>query len=79
MADRDLVDATVWYDATMFVPRAVDARRRNGRTLVLLREPVVNGGLDDSQRALLALAEGVTAGWRVDERPLPPPAPERAP
>ncbi|MBU3683035.1 MAG: hypothetical protein FGM39_03290 [Phycisphaerales bacterium] len=79
MADRDLMDATVWYDAATFVPRAVDARRRNGRTLVLLRDPVVNGGLDDAQRSLLALAEGVTAGWRVDERPLPPPAPERAP
>lgn len=79
MADRDLIDATVWYDAATFVPRAVDARRRNGRTLVLLRDPVVNGGLDDAQRSLLALAEGVTAGWRVDERPLPPPAPERAP
>lgn len=79
MADRDLVEATVWYDAVTFAPRAVDARRRNGRTLVLLREPVVNGGLDDAQRSLLALAEGVTAGWRVDERPLPAPAPERAP
>lgn len=79
MADRDLIDATVWYDAATFVPRAVDARRRNGRTLVLLRDPVVNGGLDDAQRSLLALAEGVTAGWRVDERPLPPPAPERTP
>jgi hypothetical protein len=79
MADRDLIDATVWYDAATFVPRAVDARRRNGRTPVLLREPVVNGGLDDAQRSLLALAEGVTTGWRVDERPLPPPAPERAP
>jgi len=69
----------VWYDAATFVPRAVDARRRNGRTLVLLRDPVVNGGLDDAQRSMLALAEGVTAGWRVDERPLPPQAPERAP
>ncbi|MFM9144898.1 MAG: hypothetical protein ACKORL_05925 [Phycisphaerales bacterium] len=79
MADRDLIDATVWYDVATFVPRAVDARRRNGRTLVLLRDPVVNGGLDDAQRSLLALADGVTAGWRVDERPLPPPASERAP
>jgi hypothetical protein len=79
MADRDLVEATVWYDAATFVPRAVDARRRNGRTLVLLRDPVVNAGLDDGQRALLSLAAGETTGWRVDERPLPPAAPERTP
>jgi outer membrane lipoprotein-sorting protein len=79
MADRDLVEATVWYDAATFVPRAVDAKRRNGRTLVLLRDPVVNAGLDDGQRALLSLAAGETTGWRVDERPLPPAAPERTP
>jgi len=79
MADRDLLEAIVWYDAATFVPRAVDAKRRNGRTIVVLREPVVNAGLDDGQRALLSLAAGETAGWRIDERPLPPPSPERTP
>jgi hypothetical protein len=78
MADRDLVEATVWYDAASLVPRGVEARRRNGRTVVLLRGPAVNAGLDDAQRALLSLASGVTEGWRVDERPLPP-EPPRAP
>lgn len=71
MADRDLVEATVWYDAESLVPRGVEARRRSGRTVVLLRGAAVNAGLDDAQRALLSLAEGTTEGWRVDERPLP--------
>lgn len=92
MADRDLVEATVWYDAGTLVPRGVEARRRNGRTTVILRGAAVNGGLDDAQRSLLSLASGATEGWRVDERPLPAeparaqdaapapgPAPERAP
>lgn len=72
MADRDLVEATVWYDAKTLAPVGVEATRRNGRTVVLLRTPKVNAGLDDAHRALLALAEGTTAGWRVDERPLAP-------
>jgi hypothetical protein len=92
MADRDLVEATVWYDAQTLVPRGVEARRRNGRTTVVLRNAEVNGGLDEPQRALLSLATGTTEGWRVDERPMPAepvrtpdpapvpgPVPERAP
>lgn len=92
MADRDLVEATVWYDAQSLVPRGVEARRRNGRTTVVLRNAEVNGGLDEPQRALLSLATGTTEGWRVDERPMPAepvrtpdpapvpgPVPERAP
>ena len=92
MADRDLVEATVWYDAQSLVPRGVEARRRNGRTTVVLRNAEVNGGLDEPQRALLSLAAGTTEGWRVDERPMPAepvrtpdpvpvpgPVPERAP
>jgi hypothetical protein len=92
MADRDLVEATVWYDAQSLVPRGVEARRRNGRTTVILRNAEVNGGLDEPQRALLSLATGATEGWRVDERPMPAepvrtpdpapspgPVPERAP
>ena len=92
MADRDLVEATVWYDAQSLVPRGVEARRRNGRTTVILRNAEVNGGLDEPQRALLSLATGTTEGWRVDERPMPAepvrtpdpapspgPVPERAP
>ena len=62
MADRDLVDATVWYDATTFVPRVVDARRRNGRTLVVLREP---GG---ERRAGRVPAGAAGAGRRGDCR-----------
>ena len=71
MADRDLKDAVVWYDADTLAPVGVEANRSNGRTVVLLRGAAVNAGLDDEQRALLSLAAGVTEGWRVDERPLP--------
>jgi hypothetical protein len=72
MADRDLRSATVWYDARSLAPCGVEARRAQGTTTVILRDPAMNAGLDDAQRALLALAAGSTEGWRVDERPLPP-------
>ena len=70
MADRDLVEASVWYDAQSLVPVGVEAQRKSGRTVVSLRDATMNGGIDDAQRALLSLAEKVTSGWRVDERPL---------
>ena len=70
MADRDLVEASVWYDAQSLVPIGVEAQRKSGRTVVSLRDATMNGGIDDAQRALLSLAEKVTSGWRVDERPL---------
>ena len=70
MADRDLVEASVWYDAQSLVPVGVEAQRKSGRTIVSLRDATMNGGIDDAQRALLSLAEKVTTGWRVDERPL---------
>jgi len=71
MADRDLVEASVWYDAQSLVPVGVEAQRKSGRTVVALRDATMNGGINDSQQALLSLAEKVTTGWRVDERPLP--------
>jgi hypothetical protein len=71
MADRDLVEASVWYDAQSLVPVGVEAQRKSGRTVVSLRDATMNGGIDAAQRALLSLAEKVTTGWRVDERPLP--------
>ena len=70
MADRDLVEASVWYDAQSLVPLGVEAQRKSGRTVVSLRDATMNGGIDDAQQALLSLAEQVTTGWRVDERPL---------
>lgn len=70
MADRDLVSAIVWYDLRTMAPVGVEAQRRNGSTVVVLRNPVINGGLTDEQRALLTLAAGQTEGWKVDERPL---------
>jgi hypothetical protein len=88
MADRDLVEAYVWYDRETLAPVGVEAQRRSGRTVVALRGASINGGLDEAQRALLSLAAGSTEGWRVDERPLAtqkapdaPPArePEKAP
>ena len=69
-ADRDLVEASVWYDAQSLVPVGVEAQRKSGRTVVSLRDATMNGGIDDAQQALLSLAEKVTTGWRVDERPL---------
>lgn len=74
-SERDLRAATVWYDAETLVPAGVEATRANGRTVATLRGAAFNAGLDDTQRALLTLAAGATAGWRVDERPLPAPAP----
>jgi len=71
---RDLRAATVWYDAETLVPAGVEAMRANGRTVVTLRGAAFNAGLDDAQRALLTLAAGAIAGWRIDERPLPAPA-----
>jgi hypothetical protein len=71
MADRELVKATVWYDLRSKAPVGIEAQRRNGRTVVLLRNPELNKQLSDEQRSLLALAAGQTEGWRVDERPLP--------
>ena len=71
MADRDLVEASVWYDAQSLVPVGVEAQRKSGRTVVSLRDATMNGGIDAAQQALLSLAEKVTTGWRVDERPLP--------
>jgi hypothetical protein len=73
-SERDLRAATVWYDAETLVPAGVEATRANGRTVVTLRGAAFNAGLDDAQRALLTLAAGATAGWRIDERPLPAPA-----
>ena len=70
MADRDLVEASVWYDAQSLVPVGVEAQRKSGRTVVSLRDATMNGGIDAAQQALLSLAERVTTGWRVDERPL---------
>ncbi len=73
MADRDLVQAIVWYDLETLAPVGVEAKKKNGTTIVLLRRPALNAGLDDAQRALLSLAAGATQGWRVDERPLAAP------
>ena len=70
MADRDLVEASVWYDAQSLVPVGVEAQRKSGRTVVSLRDATMNGGIDAAQQALLSLAEKITTGWRVDERPL---------
>jgi hypothetical protein len=70
MADRDLVEASVWYDAQSLVPVGVEAQRKSGRTVVSLRDATMNGGIDAAQQALLSLAEKVTTGWGVDERPL---------
>jgi len=70
MADRDLVEASVWYDAQSLVPVGVESQRKSGRTVVSLRDATMNGGIDAAQQALLSLAEKVTTGWRVDERPL---------
>lgn len=73
MADRDLREATVWYDRETLAPVGVEALRTSGRTVVVLRGATLNGGLDDAQRGLLGLAAGTTEGWRIDERPLPAP------
>jgi hypothetical protein len=78
-AERDLTEAFIWYDLQTLAPVGVEAVRKTGRTVVALRAATLNGGLDDAQRALLQLAAGSTAGWRVDERPLPPADAGKAP
>ena len=71
-AERDLTEAFIWYDLQTLAPVGVEAMRKTGRTVVALRGATLNGGIDDTQGALLKLAKGTTDGWRLDERPLPP-------
>jgi hypothetical protein len=67
--DEDFEEVRIWYDLRTLAPVGVVARLKGGDVkTVLLREVVVNGGLDESARASLSIS--VPADWRRDVRPL---------
>jgi len=61
----------LFYDRTTLLPRGVVQRRRNGdRVEVLLRDPQMNHGVPESDRALLTIrTPDPRDGWAVDVRP----------
>jgi len=76
---RDVKRITVCYERETLAPVAIEVvADTDDVTRVLLREPKLNGGLDDAKRALLSPPDFDAATWTVDSRPLPavePPAP----
>lgn len=67
--DEDFEEVRIWYDLRTLAPVGVVARLKGGDVkTVLLRDVVVNGGLDESARAALSIM--VPADWRRDVRPL---------
>jgi len=71
VAHRNMRSVVLVFDGATLAPRGVELTRPNGDTeRVLLRESVIDGGIDESQAAVIALPD--MTGWRVDERPLPP-------
>lgn len=67
--EEDFQEVRVWYDLRTLAPVGVVARLKGGDTkTVLLREVVVNGGLDAGAAQLLQIR--VPDGWKRDVRPL---------
>ena len=67
--DDDTVDATIWYDPVTLLPRAVSQRKRSGeRVEVLVSQPAMNAGLDETQRSFLEVTEPGPE-WSRDIRP----------
>lgn len=66
--DEDFEEVRVWYDLRTFAPVGVVAKLKGGDTkTVLLREVVVNAGLDAAAAQLLQIR--VPEGWKRDVRP----------
>lgn len=73
---RDVKRITVAYETATLAPVAIEVLAdADDITRVLLREGVLNGGLDDARRALLSPPQFDAATWTVDSRPLPDEAP----
>lgn len=76
---RDTRRIVVAYEQSTLAPVAIEVESDTGDlTRVLLREPRINGGLDDARRALLTPPAFDPKEWTVDSRPLAPEVP-RAP
>jgi len=58
----------------VLVQRMVEVVLADARAVGVSGAITISTTTDDAQRALLTLAAGATAGWRIDERPLPAPA-----
>jgi tetratricopeptide (TPR) repeat protein len=73
---RDVKRVTVAYEKATLAPVAIEVLAdTDDITRVLLRDATVNGGLDESKRALLAPPQFDAATWTVDSRPLAGDAP----
>jgi Flp pilus assembly protein TadD len=69
---RDVKRVTVCYQKDTLAPVAIEVvADTDDITRVLLREPKINGGLDEAKRALLSPPDFDAATWTVDSRPLP--------
>jgi len=69
-AHRSIRRLTLVLDSATLAPRGVEALKPNGDTeRVLLRESVIDGGIDEKQATVIELPD--MTGWRIDERPLP--------
>lgn len=68
-AHRSMRSVTLVFDGVTLAPRGVEVIKPNGDTeRVLLRESVIDGGIDAKQAEVITLPD--MTGWRVDERPL---------
>lgn len=68
-AHRSMRSVTLVFDGVTLAPRGVEVIKPNGDTeRVLLRESVIDGGIDAKQTEVITLPD--MTGWRVDERPL---------
>lgn len=81
---QDVKQVRVTYERATLAPVAIEVLAgTEDITRVLLRDPTLNGGLDDAKRALLSPPQFDAAAWTVDSRPLPedasPPQPPAAP
>jgi|GEM_PF-317652 len=66
--EEDFEQVCVWYDLHTLAPVGVVARLKGGDTkTVLLRDVVVNGGLDETSKSMLRTT--VPEGWQRDVRP----------
>lgn len=68
---QETMSVDLFYDAVSLLPRGVIQRRPNGdRVEVVLRDPAMNKGLSDEERALLTIhTPDPRDGWAVDVRP----------
>ncbi|MBX3354222.1 MAG: hypothetical protein KF724_00815 [Phycisphaeraceae bacterium] len=68
---RETISVDLFYDASSHLPRGVIQRRVNGnRVEVLLRNPAMNSGVSEGDRAIMRIrTPDPREGWSVDVRP----------